>query len=251
MAQRNKVKRRLLDKLEPETSTGIKRNRPSIQNGASKTVATKGKDLKINPIRRILLGKMKSNKRQSVINTPKATGNNNNAIPEEIFGQNDTEKIDQTRSNTIVKNRSKSVKTKMKITLIIKTRGMKAKIALQSGNFSKEINKLNNIDLLTPLEIIAGNQVAEDDDQVLHDGVELSVQTSDDEFACEETKGSGSDGIATEPGELQSDEEVSNSPPKRVASKVVKLTPKKRLDKFSHLRNDPNFKDFLNELIDE
>ena len=97
-------------------------------------------------------------------------------------------------------------------------------------------------------------------DVVDHDGVELSVNGSDDEFAAEE---GATETDAAEPGELQSSGEES-SPVRRVPSKVVKVSRAKPTNntslaggahkkhaKFDHLWNDPDFKDFLHEMVND
>ena len=73
-------------------------------------------------------------------------------------------------------------------------------------------------------------------DEVDHDGVELSIQASDDEFTEEnenketDTRGQDSnasdieDDNTTEPGELSSSDENDASPVKKVKSKVSKVS---------------------------
>ena len=135
---------------------------------------------------------------------------------------------------------------------------MKARSSTTNQNdlaLNKELSKLNDIDTLSPSEVAAGDNVFEDsnDDhqeaelnnsprnEINHDGVELSVRGSEDEFT-------------EELGELvSSDEEDLPESSSRVASKVVRVNNKRtsKLDKFAHLRNDPDFRDFLKEIVSE
>ena len=79
-------------------------------------------------------------------------------------------------------------KNKRKISPIIQTQGMKAKQAKNDheseNNFDKEceLEKLNNIDKLRPHEIVDGEIV----NQINHDGLEISINRSDNEFEEEE-----------------------------------------------------------------
>ena len=164
-----------------------------------------------------------------------------------------------------------SKRQKVKISPIIRTHGMKAKAVAEKNKVrvtADELNKFATIDTLTSDKFLGG----QDDDQVCHDGIELSVQGSDlEEFPDDagETAQSDSEIEPGEPGELSSseseDEEVFHPRKGQPASKVVKpncaseTVIKSRSDKktdkfqqkFGHLRNDPDFKDFLNEIIDE
>ena len=86
-----------------------------------------------------------------------------------------------------------------------------------------------------------------------NDGVVLSVRGSDDKFAKEEDDDNQDQ---AEPGEvLSSDNDMDYSPQPQVRSKVSKVTSTKRksslLDKFEYLRHDPDFKVFLNDVLDE
>ena len=117
-------------------------------------------------------------------------------------------------------------------------------------DFEQEIDRLNAIDALTTEEFVSGETV-NNGDEIDHDGVELSIQGSDIDDDLTDDR--------TEPGEIgSSDEEVRKSPKQSkqrhntVQSKVVKVgeNSRSRFNKFSHLRNDPEFKDFLEEIID-
>ena len=118
----------------------------------------------------------------------------------------------------------------------------------------KEIHNLIMLDDLNHDEFLAG-------EEVFHDGVEITVPGNDlevflgpsgSEHGDDDTE--DGDGL-TEPGEISdSNEDLQHV----VQLKVVKVTKKnklptipKRSDKFAHLRHDPDFKDFLNEILDE
>ena len=173
---------------------------------------------------------------------------------------------------------------------------MKAKVTnVANVDHAKEARKLNQIDLLTPLEIAEGDKVLND---VCHDGVELSINGSDFEdeegdnngpVANNESHGAGIDHVqdqdtlddsdqvtaqGPEAGEIISSSDDDELPvreenSRKVASKVVKvsrrndgnrrddgpLTSKgqgqERFSKFIHLRDDPDFKAFLGEMVDD
>ena len=131
---------------------------------------------------------------------------------------------------------------------------MKKKEALhefQHLDHDQEIIELNKIDALTSKEISSGDENGSQDLKQIpehefdNDGVELSIQGSDIDKEIKES------------GELQSDEDKDEH--HKVPSKVVRVnkTPTKdrsdnsSFDKFSHLRNDPDFKAFLCEMVDD
>ena len=190
---------------------------------------------------------------------------NNNAIP--------------TKNTEVVKENEK-IKKKA-VTPIIQTRGMKnrsrSKLMLPQvqTDFEEEMQRLNAIDKLNPVEIADGNLSEEvSDDMVNHDGVVLSVQGSDiEEFPDgepaanqpESDNSSNENVTETEHGEISSDKETeagraARKQPK-IASKIV-VVPRERKDnqdrqhvngsanKYSHLRNDPEFRVFLDEMLD-
>ena len=81
-----------------------------------------------------------------------------------------------------------------------------------------------------------------------HDRVELSINGSEDEFGEEDEE-------TTESGEIVT-EQIRSKQPGYVPSKIVRpqndTTPvRSRIEKIAHLKSDPDFKDFLNELLDE
>ena len=96
------------------------------------------------------------------------------------------------------------------------------------------MENLNSIDQMTPDEIVGGDTGSDID----HDGVELSIHGSEDEF--------GDDGDETEPGEIPPSEEEAATP-------AVNLNNNKstKLEKLKQWRQDPDFKEFLNEILDE
>ena len=166
-----------------------------------------------------------------------------------------------------------------KIIPIIQPRAMKAKSVTMS---KQEFDELNKLDSLSSVEMADG-----DEDNIDHDGVELSVNGSDiedfpegastendnqDNQECEpdgqtdHEEETDTNILGFEPGEIESsDEEETQYSSRVIASKATKvdkhLNPKQvidsagrsvrsRLEKFGHLRNDPDFKDFINEVVD-
>ena len=126
-------------------------------------------------------------------------------------------------------------KATTKVIPIIQTRGMKAKLTNQTN--VSETEYLNNIDSLTADEFLAG--------EIDYDGVELTIGSDLDEFL---------DDAVGEPGEVSSSgEEESPLQRQTVSSKVIKPNKNpQRSDKFSqfaHLKNDPEFRQFVSELV--
>ena len=171
------------------------------------------------------------------------------------------------------------------VTPIIQTRGMKIKAAKKVNQkkvaLQKELAKFDAIDSLTTEEFVAGEDEGADENDVCHDGVVLSVTGSDfedEDFQDNnaiEYRGGEDDGRVTvttsgnsdaesvnnldiESGEIESSDDDSQV---SVRSKVVKVgdTSKvmdtnrssDKVDKFSHLKDDPEFKSFLKEMIAE
>ena len=94
---------------------------------------------------------------------------------------------------------------------------------------------------------------------VHHDGVVLSINGSelDADFPESEENNESNDSTqhTSEPGLISSSEdEAETVDTRRVASKVVRASkqPTKvdKFNKFSHLRNDPDFREFLDKIID-
>ena len=166
-------------------------------------------------------------------------------------------------------NRSRP-STSSKVIPIIQTRRMKLHVAesaakdnsdLAEFNTQKELQELNRIDKLSSFEISGGDRVFDEDspDEAEADGVELSVNGSDDEFQEESN---------LEPGKVSDEEQPQISRP-QVASKVVKVPKANRsskqsdkqgscsenrsdhFSKFSHLKDDPDFRYFLDEVLDD
>ena len=153
-------------------------------------------------------------------------------------------------------------KTKQKITPIIQTRDMKIKAKLMAPKIkSKEIEKINEFDAKTTVKISAAESFLDDttigEEDLDHDGVEISINGSDDEFA--DNSNAQSEKECSEDGQLSTDEsggEEQHVERGRVASKVVKVNKtldgeNSRMEKFKHLSVDPDFKDFLNKILDE
>ena len=132
-----------------------------------------------------------------------------------------------------------------------------------SGKITQEFDELSEIDNMSFNEFVDGNQALNDSD----DGIQITVG-SDDEFTIDEQQ-PNSEQDTVEPGELQSSSEDDDEQNLhvQVASKVVKKHQPKvsqkenlvgdisssspRVDKFSYLRHDPDFKKFLNEMFNE
>ena len=132
----------------------------------------------------------------------------------------------------------------------------KSRAAQNEPVSTDEILNTENSRVTNQRELAAGDELADAD--ILHDGVELSVNGSDlEDFPDgnhEATQGQGTCSTVetTELGEISSDEEFVNN--NTVASKVVKMNKgqnrQNRYSKFMHLKNDPDFKDFLSEIVD-
>ena len=172
------VKRKLFNDSEACSS---KKTKTVVEYSASKNgkeTTSKGKKLNTKNVVK-LVSKILPKKRN-------LKGNNNNAVPSNC----------QDRSSL-----GKNDKYTGKVNPIIQTRGMKAKALLtnknnenelvrqqESVNLSEELDKLNSIDELSSCEIADGGL-----NEVDHDGVELSVNGSDDEFTAEEANHKHSD----------------------------------------------------------
>ena len=241
MSKQNKVKRRLVDDIEAGSSNPRKKLKSSAlprterQNAGKKTVLNNTKD-----------------KTKIVYSTKEGNDQNNNATIAAKFGKSS--------SKLIVKP-------------IIQTQGMKQKQKLQK----LERNRLNNIDRLNSVEIAGGNLTDEealnDNHEIEHDGIKLSINGSDvDEEFPEADLPSTSPTVnttprqveETEPGEILSNEEEEDITRHQVQSKVVKVPrqiPTSKgdkgaknksnsvLNKYSHLKNDPEFKSFIDEIV--
>ena len=239
---RNNTKRKLLDELNVSESG---KNKKVKSNPQSETIDNEqnksGKNANISISRKNpkLIKEFEINK----IKTGKIKGKNNNTVPENPKNQNSGKFIS-------VKGRS-SQTGKGKISPIIRTWGMKAREIFKSKldripqqDFEDELCKLNEIDRLTSEEISGGDNDASD---ICNYGVELSCEGSDlDEFPDTADN--------TEPGELSNEEpEPGTSTQGSVRSKVVKVnktTTNTRSDKYAHLRHDPEFHQFLDEMLD-
>ena len=127
---------------------------------------------------------------------------------------------------------------------------------------------LADIDKQSNSEIADGNIAAGPEGRAIdHDGVELSINGSDiDDFSDEETLAGGG-----EPGEIissgEEDQAPTHDPLIATASGIEQLSANRattshqvastttgkidRLKKFSHLRHDPDFNSFLDEVLDK
>ena len=238
--ERNKksVKRHLLDDLEAGPS-GINKKKSKV------TVAKSSQQTNHRIIRGGQGKKSSSNK----LGTKMVLGNNNNTTVKTV------QPVQHAKNATSIKN----------VVPIIQTRSLKAKLVIART----EIDKLNAIDTLTSTEVADGDELAGD---VSHDRIVLSIGSDlEDEFPEHEPPHPE----GPEAGEVFSSEEevttitaatsndngnkvVSRS---RVASKVIKVSNPQlniqshgsqdtsKFTKFSQLRNDPDFKQFLNEMV--
>ena len=145
---------------------------------------------------------------------------------------------------------------------------MKAKALIRVGDtqVDRQDDRQNEIDTLTAIyqlsqcEISDGDRVFEEEEgeinEINHDGVKFMVGGSDDEFAEEEHNSRANAG--PEPGEIPSsdDDDLPAGKFGSIASKVVKVnkqgatTKATKADKFQHLKDDPDFADFLNNMLD-
>ena len=248
------VRKRLFDDPELGTSAQNKRSR-NVQDEQIQEWTNKGRDRSANSPntgkKLLILANRKSKvtaklckrKDESMKNSIKtnSNGNNNNAVPSGGVP------MPQTRSSLLDNMTGKNKNKTKKVDPIIRTRGMKLKELNQSQSRSMsgdEITCLLAIDDLNDAEITAAEEIC-------HDGVELTILGSelDDEFPDEHH----------EPGELSDsdDDDADSDDRQMVLSKVVKVDKvinkriPKRSDKFAHLRHDPEFKEFLNEVLDE
>ena len=239
---KGKAKRRLIDEIDREAEIPrSKRNKISIGN--------KGKSGKlIKPVIRQPRNLVKH--KHKVKNCQ-----NSNAIP-------------VTKTKTV----EVGVTSKELFKPIIQTRKMKAsKAKLTAEEAQKELDKLNLIDNLTSVEIADGSRNFESDDEdINHDGVELLIHGSDFE---EEEQDDGeivdnNNVLLPLPSEEYSDSD-GDEPIDRsaVRSKVFKVrkgnkavscsndstgtVEKDMFGKFEHLKHDPEFRDFLNEILDD
>ena len=262
----SKVKRKLLDELNGESSASCSKRAKAVksanQQGKKQIVSVRN------------LQKVNTDKRKVKLTFEnKERGDNNNAMPSKL-------KIQVKAKPKTLNRSSSSGKTKTPPVIpIIQTRKMKAnalKNSFQSAPLisQNEIDKIVSIDKLASSEIADGDRVLNDSDNIFHDGVEITILGSDiedDEFpetiqqnaenssphTTEDSSSHMSDSRC-EPGELSSSDEgedtmTHQSPPRpKVASKIVNVNKgNTRMDKFAHLKNDPDFKDFLKEWVDE
>ena len=151
------------------------------------------------------------------------------------------------------------------------TKGSKSRKYRKTKLSNREYEDLNKIDLLTSKEIVDGELVVNED---LGDGVDLSIDGSDLEENFPDTDEGDADRnhdeeVLTTPatqfesGQIQSssdeDEEAEHQHQNgTVKSKVVLVSKPStsnsqdnKFTKFSHLKNDPDFREFLKEMIDD
>ena len=229
--QQRKVKRSLITELDETDVSHPKKNRlsrPETQGRKPTKINSKIKTLKLSKKVKVLTD-----------NTTVKNINSNRSKPDQVT----------TKAQVTAETRSQN--DVIKVVPRIQTCGMKAKIARIS---QQDIEQLDEIDKQTSVEFVDGERSFEDetaDDVHDHDGVELSVAGSDiDDFP------------ETEPGEVSSsseEDEPETRHSQKVASKVVKIP--NRMDtaaeaedkyaKFRHLRNDPDFRSFLGEMVDD
>ena len=174
------------------------------------------------------------------------------------MSKKDNKKFDRSRSKVIPIIQTRKMKEREKV-MIEKKRNSQFQREIDSQN-QDELNMLNQIDTLTNNEIVGGETVWQKDEQrnippseyeeADNDGVELSIQGLDIDDMEDDFE---------EPGEiLSSSEDESESTNKKVALKVVKISKtvhneavqSDKIDKFSHLHNDPEFRAFLKEMVE-
>ena len=264
------TKRRLLDDFKGESTKNVKRGRveSNWQDGqnterirANKNLSKSNNLLKNSCKMKRLTGK---NNNATIVAT-KANGRHNSNV---ISGQ----KLLKTKLAK-GKTRSTLINSKGKqITPIIQTRGMKARAAQKGENDDKVINKnvLTRADIthFDKIDTLTSREIADGEDKVYHDGIKLSIQGSDidedfpvpdnnantHDVSDNEEEGKDTNCDSTEPGEICSSEE--DLPPdnnnKKVASKVIKVNKVTlKAEKFNQWQNDPDFKQFLGEVMDE
>ena len=283
-----KAKMRLLDDIEAGPSHENKRSktdqngRNSSQNisASTKNTSNKGKntDCIVNKL------DQRQSESKAVINKVRKnlTGRNNNATKSLLVRSSAMTvqsegcgllrkviPIIQTRgmkAREFALKQSNLVKPKSKVK--VKTDKVQMNKVNKVQISQDEINRLDLIDQLTADEIAGGdseNELAEVN-EICHDGIELSINSSDiDEDFPEDDRQNDQtdhDHNGVEPGELSSSSEDEYEPDhSRPQSKVTKVTNKQqvaatknnhdRYSKFAHLYHDPDFKQFLNEVIDE
>ena len=144
---------------------------------------------------------------------------------------------------------------------VIGNKGM-SKIDRQKIIDEKHLSELNKLDTHTEFEISEGN-AAVGANLIDHDGIELSVNGSDlEEFISDDetetqygtVSESNQDHLQQEPGEIFSDEEdtVTVTLPKEKSKdkRIPKLASNGKFSKFQHLKDDPEFNDFLDSMLD-
>ena len=250
-----KTKRRLLDDLEEAGPSNVDSKKAKMVESNNQSKNKNNKD-------------DKTGKTITKVNRTTTICNNNNAIPSngsnltknsKNVGSKNSKKSNGTSSQKLVPIGRSSQK---QIVPIIQTRRMKALGINKSG--TNEISKLNKIDTLSSNEITDGDVATDGNGVVDHEGIEVTIPGSDIDDEFPDDNG--------EPGELpntSSDEEEfsqETSPDRlchrvRVPSKVVKvnrnrkqqeLTPPPRsVDKYGHLCHDPEFRKFLDKMLDD
>ena len=256
-----KVKRKLLDELNSAEAGSSKiakvaKKNTSSKNGNQRT--NTGKRLQ-NPNNRMKLQSQLIKKNNPKEGNSKLGSRKDNGVVKV------TKKFMKIGEKATSCSRSERGQSKRLFELIIQTRSMKVKntgnkSVRLNDNLTKEITELSKIDELSSTEIADGDRAFESNEEVDHDGIELAVSGSDvDEFPDSAPSGSG-----IEPGELSHTDNSDDEHPHlqhhgKVASKVVKVNKvtsatnkgQSATDKFSHLCNDPDFRVFLNEVLDE
>ena len=137
----------------------------------------------------------------------------------------------------------------------------------------KLTSELTAIDSQTFHEFVGGNDTAGEGETICHDGIAIDIHSSDNEnefpndnTTAQNTSKSPRSSLPkvqqeSESGELSSseDEDFMDRSRPRITSKVVIVTKDpnvntimcNKFDKFSHLHNDPDFKSFLSDMVDE
>ena len=255
-----RVKRRLIDELNQSSSSKedqVKRSRVdnrqsgnSSQNsrpqGTCKNAIKANNDLVVRivtgkNIRRSVLQKNPDN--LNLVQIGDATDDHDNRSKVKSKVVIPIAKTKQTRSR-IIKPPARFLDTNVKgQTKTGKVTTKKAKVS------NEDLHAFDELDVQTNSEIAEGNAAALGRPPIDHDGVELSVHGSDlDEFSDEEVLDQP-DETSGEPGEILSsgEEDIHEAQ----AAAVHNTSQAKKLDKFRHLKDDPDFHTFLNQVLDK
>ena len=247
------------DQTNPRsTDTGIDFNRISQNNDLIVRIVNKGGQVRSvtqkepKPLARVQRGQ-----RENALDHDKHPQSKKSCKPSVKLKSKIVVPSKQTRSRVIkpparfLDNSSDSKQVTSKKVGLGNKKGSKIKILDRS---KIDLEQYNALDFQTDSEIADGNAAA-GRSTVDHDGIELSVNGSDlDEFSDDENNNLDQTG---EPGEIltSEDEQVDNTQSvavtvHRSSGKDQSVQKVNKLDKFKHLRNDPDFNEFLDQVLD-